>query len=195
MNEAKSLSDWIKKSISVLQDAMSANLEKEMNRAIDASVSALSSGGYILVCGNGGSAADASHIVGELVGRFMLERRPYRAICLASNSSVLTAWSNDYDFDTVFSRQVEAYADGNSVLIGLSTSGNSTNVCRAFEVAREKGMTTIGFTGEGGGKLKNHSDVLLAAPTPSTPLIQQVHICLYHHYCAELERRLTAAGL
>jgi D-sedoheptulose 7-phosphate isomerase len=144
----------------------------------------------LLVCGNGGSASDAMHIAGELVGRFLKERRALNCICLSSNPSVLTAWSNDYSFETVFSRQVEAYGRDGGVLWGISTSGNSANVVEAFRVAKGLGMTTIGLTGEGGGRMAEFTDILVDAPSRSTPMIQQIHICLYHYICEQVEARL-----
>jgi D-sedoheptulose 7-phosphate isomerase len=163
-----------------------------MDAAIDAIVRALAAGRALLVCGNGGSAADAMHITGELVGRFLEERRALRAICLADNPAVLTAWSNDRSFDTVFERQVEAYGEAGAVLLGLSTSGASRNVLAAFERARAMGMATIALTGEGGGKLAPLADYLLAVPSRRTPLVQQVHLCLYHYLCEQVERRMMA---
>jgi D-sedoheptulose 7-phosphate isomerase len=162
-------------------------LDAVMDRAVAATAAALRSDRPLLVCGNGGSAADAQHIVGEMVGRFLKERRALRAICLSSNPAVLTAWSNDYSFETVFSRQVEAYGEAGGVLLGLSTSGNSRNVVLAMEAARQKGMTTIGLTGQGGGRMGPLCDHLLAVPSTSTPAIQQVHLCLYHYLCAAVE--------
>ncbi|MBF0393025.1 MAG: SIS domain-containing protein, partial [Alphaproteobacteria bacterium] len=165
--------------------------ESTVEAAADAVVTGLAAGRPLLVCGNGGSAADALHITGELVGRFLLERRALKAICLADNVAVLTAWANDYDYASVFARQVEAYGEPGGVLLGLSTSGNSPNVVAAFEKARDLGMATIALTGEGGGKLAALSDHLLAVPSRSTPLIQQVHLCLYHYLCERIERRLA----
>lgn len=162
--------------------------QDRMNLAVQISAEALNDNRALLICGNGGSASDAMHITGELVGRFLLERRALKAICLSSNPAVLTAWSNDYSFDTVFSRQVEAYGEPGGVLVGLSTSGNSQNVIAAFEAARNIGMKTIGFTGQGGGRMGTLCDVLLEAPSVVTPMIQQVHICLYHYYCEAIER-------
>ncbi|ALG75686.1 phosphoheptose isomerase [Azospirillum thiophilum] len=159
--------------------------------AIAAVTAALGANKALLVCGNGGSASDAMHITGELVGRFLKERRGLKAICLSSNPAVLTAWSNDYSYDTVFSRQTEAYGEPGGVILGISTSGNSRNVIAAFEVAKSLGMTTIALTGEGGGKMAGLSDILLDVPSRSTPLIQQVHICLYHYLCEQVEARLA----
>nr|WP_044553798.1 SIS domain-containing protein [Azospirillum lipoferum] len=159
--------------------------------AVTAVTAALGANKALLVCGNGGSASDAMHITGELVGRFLKERRGLKAICLSSNPAVLTAWSNDYSYDTVFSRQTEAYGEPGGVILGISTSGNSRNVIAAFEVAKSLGMTTIALTGEGGGKMAGLSDILLDVPSRSTPLIQQVHICLYHYLCEQVEARLA----
>ncbi|PWC40479.1 phosphoheptose isomerase [Azospirillum sp. TSO35-2] len=159
--------------------------------AVAAVTAALGANRALLVCGNGGSASDAQHITGELVGRFLKERRGLKAICLSSNPAVLTAWSNDYSYDSVFARQTEAYGEPGGVILGLSTSGNSRNVIAAFEVARRLGMTTIAMTGEGGGTMAGLSDILLDVPSRSTPLIQQVHICLYHYLCEQVEARLA----
>jgi D-sedoheptulose 7-phosphate isomerase len=163
-----------------------------MEAAVATTCAALAAGKGLLVCGNGGSAADAQHITGELVGRFLRERRGLKAICLSSNAAVLTAWANDYSYETVFARQVEAFGEAGGVLLGLSTSGNSPNVLRAFEAARAVGMTTIALTGEGGGKLAALADILLPAPSRFTPLIQQAHLCLYHYFCEQVELRLSA---
>lgn len=163
-----------------------------VDAAIEATAGALRSNKAMLVCGNGGSASDAMHITGELVGRFLKERRALKAICLSSNPAVLTAWANDYSYDTVFSRQVEAFGEAGGVLLGLSTSGNSINVVKAFEEAKKIGMTTIAMTGQGGGKLAALSDILLDVPSRSTPAIQQAHICLYHYLCEVVEARCLA---
>ncbi len=154
----------------------------------DLCVKALKAGQSILVCGNGGSASDAMHITGELVGRFVKERKGLRCICLSDNPATLTAWANDYAYETVFSRQVEAYGTPGSVLIALSTSGNSPNVLKAAEKAKELGLKVIGLTGQGGGKMAAFCDILLDAPTQTTALVQQVHLCLYHYLCAEIEK-------
>ncbi len=159
--------------------------------AIDAISAALGADLPLLVCGNGGSASDAMHITGELVGRFLKERRALNCICLSSNPAVLTAWSNDYSYETVFSRQTEAYAKAGGVILGISTSGNSGNVVEAFKVARANGMTTIGLTGEGGGRMAEWTDILIDVPSRSTPFIQQVHICLYHYICEMVEAKLA----
>ncbi len=170
---------------------ISSDVASEVDRAIALITTALRGGHALLVCGNGGSAADAMHIAGELVGRFLRERRAINCICLASNPAVLTAWANDYSYDTVFTRQVEAFGCTGSVLLGISTSGNSANVVRAFEVARDMGIGTIAMTGAGGGRLAGLADVLLAMPSQKTPIIQQLHVCIYHHMCERIEESVA----
>jgi D-sedoheptulose 7-phosphate isomerase len=182
---------YLADSARTLEAAGEAWSENLLASALDAMTGALGSGKPLLVCGNGGSASDALHITGELVGRFLLERRALKAICLSSNPAVLTARANDYGYDTVFSRQVEAYGEPGAVILGLSTSGNSPSVVEAFRQARSMGMTTIALTGEGGGKLASWTDYLFAVPSKSTPLIQQAHICLYHYLCESIERALA----
>ena len=186
---------YIAQSIAVLESAAMAWSDDLVDAAVAAITDSLRSDKPLLVCGNGGSAADAMHITGELVGRFLVERKALNAICLSSNPAVLTAWGNDYSFDTIFSRQVEAYGREGAVLIGISTSGNSKNVVRAFEQARSMGLTTIALTGEGGGQLATLSDHLFAVPSRSTPFIQQAHICLYHHLCEAIEREMAGIGI
>ena len=187
-----SLHDYLVESAEVLRRTAETIGQHTMEAAIDCIVHALSDGRSVLVCGNGGSAADAMHITGELVARFLIDRRAFRVICLSENPVVLTAWSNDVSYETAFARQVEAYGGEGSVMIGLSTSGTSRNVVAAFEQARRTGMRTISLTGEGGGKLAPLSDFLFAVPSRRTPLIQQAHLCLYHYLCEHVERRLAA---
>jgi D-sedoheptulose 7-phosphate isomerase len=187
-----SLRAYLIESADIMQRAAGAVSQETIDAAIHCIVGALSAGRPLLVCGNGGSAADAMHITGELVARFLKDRRAFRAICLSDNPVVLTAWSNDMSFETVFARQVEAYGGEGAVLLGLSTSGTSRNVVAAFEQARRMHMRTIALTGEGGDSLAPLADVLLAAPSRHTPLIQQVHLCLYHYLCEHVERRLSA---
>jgi D-sedoheptulose 7-phosphate isomerase len=155
-------------------------------------ITVLGGGHKLIACGNGGSAADAQHMVAELVGRFAMDRRPFPAIALTANSSILTAWANDYSYETVFSRQVEALAQSGDALIGISTSGNSANVLRAVEAAKVRGVFTIGLSGEG-GKLADATDLCLCIPSCSTPRIQEAHITVIHILCALIEKRLTTA--
>ncbi len=165
-----------------------------VRQAIDLIVAALRAGKPVLVCGNGGSAADALHISGELVGRFFRERRGLPVICLSANPSVLTAWANDVSFESVFARQVEAFGQPGSVLWCLSTSGRSKNVVAAAGAARQLGLSVIAMTGEGGGLLAGLSDVLLDVPSRSTPRIQEMHIVLYHFICERVEGAFAGGG-
>ena len=148
---------------------------------------ALRKGGRVLVCGNGGSAADSQHIAAELVGRFKLERRALSALALTTDTSVLTSLSNDYSYDKVFERQVEAHGRPGDVLIGLSTSGSSPNVLKALVKAREMRLTTIGFLGRDGGTIKAACDMALVIENADTPRVQEMHILAAHIMCELVE--------
>lgn len=182
---------YLERSIDVLRDSMTAFADTRVDEAIRLIADSLRHDRPLLICGNGGSAADAQHITGELVGRFLKERRALNAICLAANVSVLTAWANDYDYDDVFARQVEAHGTAGGVLLVISTSGNSPSVIRAAQAAKRLRLPVIALTGRGGGKLAPHCDVLLDVPSDKTPLVQQVHICLYHFICEQVETLLA----
>ena len=147
-------------------------------------------GGKVILFGNGGSAADAQHIAAEFMGKYYLERAPLPALALTVNTSALTAIGNDYSFAEVFSRQVLALGDKGDAAIGISTSGNSENVIQALKVARERGLTTIGFTGRGGGKLRDIVDHCLLVPSDNTPRIQEGHITAGHIICEIVEEEL-----
>jgi D-sedoheptulose 7-phosphate isomerase len=149
-------------------------------------------GGKLLVCGNGGSAADSQHIVAELVGRFLDERPAYGAIALTTNSSTLTAVGNDYGFERIFARQVQALGAPGDVLLVISTSGNSGNCVAAVAEARAKGLRVHGFLGGSGGELAGLCDSSLVAPSDHTPRIQEIHITMGHVLCRILERLMTA---
>ena len=149
-------------------------------------------GGKLLVMGNGGSAADAQHFVAEIVGRFKMERRGLPAIALSTDTSILTAIGNDYGFDMVFRRQVEALAVAGDVVVGISTSGNSPNVQKALELAGEQGCRTVGLLGKDGGSIKNVCDITLIVPTNDTPRVQEGHITIIHIVCDLLEKSLFA---
>lgn len=167
-------------------------LGDEMAAAADAISVAIAADGRLLVCGNGGSAADAQHIAAEFVGRFLKERAPFSALALHANTSALTAIGNDYGFDEVFARQVRAHGRPNDVLLAISTSGKSPNVLRAVDAAREGGMTVIGLSGgDDGGPLAAACDVCLTVRADSTPRIQEVHILLAHVLCGLVEDALT----
>ena len=150
----------------------------------------LREGGKILLCGNGGSAADAQHLAAELVGRFQSERRGMAAIALTTDTSVLTSIANDYGYDQVFRRQVEALASPGDLLVGLSTSGESPNVCSAVAAARIKDVYTVALCGEGGGRLAELADIALRVPSGVTARIQEAHIFCGHVLCASVEAAL-----
>ncbi len=143
---------------------------------------ALAKGRKILVCGNGGSAADAQHIVGELVNRFLMDRPPLPAIALSTDTSVLTAIGNDFGYEQIFSKQVQALGQSDDVLLGISTSGNSPNVVMALKVAKEMGIFTVGLVGDA-GQMGSLCDILLPVPKAITPLVQEIHITAGHMLC------------
>ncbi|MEE4237160.1 MAG: D-sedoheptulose 7-phosphate isomerase [Anderseniella sp.] len=147
----------------------------------------LGRGNKLLLCGNGGSAADAQHIAAELVGRFVVNRRGLPAIALTTDTSILTSVANDYGYNHVFSRQVEAHAQEGDVLVGISTSGNSSNVIAAIDAASQLGCTTIGLLGNDGGVLKKHVDVPIVIAEPQTAHIQECHIVIGHIWCAMVD--------
>ncbi|MFT3823438.1 MAG: D-sedoheptulose 7-phosphate isomerase [Chitinophagaceae bacterium] len=152
-------------------------------------VKALKNGNRIYFCGNGGSAADAQHLAAEFSGRFYIDRDALPAEALHCNTSYLTAVGNDYSYDVIYARLIKGIANKGDVLVGLSTSGNSGNIVKAFEVAREKGVVTVGFTGETGGKMKPLSDYLVNVPSVNTPRIQESHITLGHIVCQFVEEQ------
>lgn len=153
-------------------------------------IGALRAGRKILLCGNGGSAADAQHWAGELVSRFHYDRPGLAAVALTTDSSILTAIGNDYGYERVFARQVEALGAEGDVLVALSTSGNSPNVVAALDAARARGLASIGFTGQGGGGMAALCDVCIRIPSASTPRIQEGHEVLGHALCAMIEATL-----
>jgi D-sedoheptulose 7-phosphate isomerase len=161
-----------------------------VDRVVAVVARSMAAGGVLLVCGNGGSAADAQHIAAELTGRFFRDRKPLPALALHGNTSSLTAIGNDYGYDEVFAREVGAHGRAGDVLLAISTSGNSRNIVRAIEVARDKQMAIIGLTGESGGKMRDLCDVCLCVPSTSTPRIQECHILIGHTICELLEQIL-----
>ena len=160
-----------------------------LERMAGVTADAIAAGGKLLIAGNGGSAADAQHLAAEFVVRLVDDRAPLPAIALTTDSSILTACGNDYGFDQVFARQVRALGRRGDVFLGISTSGNSPNVLAALEAAREGGLHTLGWTGEGGGRMAAYCDLLLAAPVRSTAIVQQLHITMAHVFCAKVEKK------
>jgi len=168
------------------------DLSHKLERAVGWLCQAVENHRPVLVCGNGGSAADALHIAGELVSTFLQQRRALNVICLNANVSVLTAWANDVDYDSVFARQVQAHGQPGGICWGISTSGNSGNVVQALEAAQNLEMKTIALTGQGGGKLAAVADLLIDVPSRSTPRIQELHLPIYHYLCEQVEARIAA---
>ena len=174
---------------SILDSVM--QLDDSIEKVANLFVQSLEKGGTILWCGNGGSASDSQHLAGELVGRFVGERKPLKSIALTADSAVTTCIVNDYGFEHIFSRQVEALGLKGDILVGISTSGNSRNVLNAFEVAKKKGITTVGLLGKGGGKAKSLASESILVSSNSTARIQEMHILIGHILCDLIEEGLN----
>ncbi len=168
--------------------ARDAALHAVLADAARATAAALKSGRKLMVAGNGGSAADAQHLVAEFVSRLVEDRPAMRAVALTTDTSILTAVGNDYGYERVFARQIEAIGQSGDVFMGISTSGNSPNVLRALELCREMGIATIGLTGGAGGKMAPLCDYLIVIPSKVTMYIQQAHLALEHIFCLIVER-------
>ena len=185
------IKEAIAESIAVKQYILNDDvLLKNIDCAVNMIEISLRNGGKIHFCGNGGSAADAQHLAAELSGRFYFDRPPLNAEALHCNSSYLTAVANDYGYDIVFSRMLECSARKGDVVVGISTSGNSRNIINAYEVAKQKGIHIISFTGAGGGKMKEYSDILINVPSTDTPRIQESHIMIGHIICELVESNM-----
>ena len=186
-NEIKSL---FEKNIE-LHQAVKDELAPKIAEAASLIVNAYTQGRKLLLCGNGGSAADSQHIAAELVGRFKKERRGLPAVALTTDTSIMTAVANDYWYDVLFARQVEALGDKDDILIALSTSGNSVNIIRAVEAAKFKGLKTIGFLGGDGGQLKSLVDVSLIVPSQESDRVQEIHILMAHIICQLIDSKIS----
>ena len=188
--------DYVRKHLTESLDALAAADTAEFASVLvkiaDAIAAALRAGGKVMLCGNGGSAADAQHIAAELLGRYEAEREPLAALALTTDTSALTAIGNDYGFEHVFSRQVRGLGRKGDVLVGLSTSGKSPNVLAALDAAREMGIVAIGFTGRKGGDMSSCCDMVLNAPSDKTAVIQQIHLTAAHIVCGLVERGVGA---
>ncbi|MBI2264044.1 MAG: D-sedoheptulose 7-phosphate isomerase [Armatimonadetes bacterium] len=180
-------------SISVKEALRSGHLDGIV-RFCEMAGETLRAGGKLIFLGNGGSAADAQHLAAELAGRFQLERNPLPAIALTTNTSILTAVGNDYGFDQVFSRQLEAVGRAGDLVVAISTSGNSPNILEAALMARKKGLLIVGMTGDSGGKLASHVDLLVSVPSANTARIQEAHITIGHILCELVEESLVKDG-
>jgi D-sedoheptulose 7-phosphate isomerase len=190
MDSRKLLQERIKDHIQVTDNLLSTCGE-DMIKLFDVCVNAIRRGNKIILFGNGGSASQAEHIAGELVGKFYKVRKALPAISLTTSSTIVTATANDISFDEVFLRQIEALGNKGDVAIGLSTSGNSKNVINAIKKANEIGLYTVAFTGETGGKLKDLSNLCIRIPSQDTPRIQEMHILLGHILCEVIEEALS----
>jgi D-sedoheptulose 7-phosphate isomerase len=167
-------------------------LAEQASAATQIARESLAQGGTLFFCGNGGSAADAQHVAAELVGRFALEREPFPALALTTDTSILTAVGNDWDFKDIFARQVRAHARHGDIVVGISTSGKSANVVRALEVARECGAVTLAFTGRNGGAVAKAADFTFKAPDAATPRVQELHLLAWHGICEVVEAAMVS---
>ena len=180
----RSINDSIAAKQAILEDS---DFLARIEQIADVMIQALREGKRVLWCGNGGSAADAQHLAAELSGRFNYDRPPLNSEALHCNTSYLTAVANDYGYDLIYSRMIDGACHPGDVLVGISTSGNSKNICNAFAKARELGVITVAMTGESGGKMKDLADYLLNVPSIDTPRIQECHILLGHIICEIVE--------
>ena len=181
----------VRESLDVKQALLQeVDFPNRMLRAVEMVVESLRNGGKIHFCGNGGSAADAQHLAAELSGRFYYDRPPLNAEALHCNTSYLTAVGNDYGYEYVFARLLRGTAHAGDVLFGISTSGNSSNILKAYEVCKEMGIRVISFTGKTGGKMRDFSDILFNVPSTDTPRIQESHIMIGHILCELVEKTL-----
>ena len=188
---SQKIKDVINASIAVKKQLLeNEKIISTLTECVTVIAAAFTKGNKVLFCGNGGSAADAQHLAAEFSGRFYIDRDALPAEALHCNTSYLTAVGNDYTYDVIYSRLIKGIGNKGDILIGLSTSGNSANIVRAFEMAKEKGMITIGLTGFTGGAMKEISDYLLNVPSTDTPRIQESHILLGHIICELVEARL-----
>lgn len=169
-------------------------IQERLGRVAESVVASLKSGGKVLLAGNGGSAADAQHIAGEFVSRFAFDRPGLAAVALTTDTSIITAIGNDYGYDKLFSRQIQALGNRGDVFIGYSTSGRSPNVLKAFEEARQKGLVCVGLTGNKGGPMHELCDFVLEIPSGDTPKIQEGHLVLGHILCGLVENAIFGAN-
>ncbi len=184
---------WLEESAHI-KNAMAKSHAGVIEEIVNVIVAAYRKGGKVVLCGNGGSAADAQHLAAELVGKFMMERPALPAIALTTNTSIMTAIANDYSYDAVFRRQVEAWVNEKDVVIGISTSGSSPSIIEALVTARARGAVTIGFTGEKGEKLVKTADITIVVPSSDTPHIQEAHITIGHIIFMLVEKELFGAA-
>lgn len=189
--------ETIKKRLAQHQDTIQRimadeKLQEAVNEAVETIITCFKYGGKVYFCGNGGSAADAQHLAAEFSGRFYIDRAVLPSEALHCNTSYLTAVANDYSYDIIYARLMSGLGKPGDVLVGLSTSGNSANILNAFDVCKEKGITTIAFTGENGGKMRTSASILINVPSTDTPRIQEGHITIGHIICELVEAAIFA---
>ncbi len=187
----RTFNEELNQHIAVMQ--LARQCSESVEAAADLLMTTFQNGNKLLLCGNGGSAADAQHIAAEFVVRYEQKRRALPAIALTTDSSILTAHANDFDFDSVFARQIEALGNAGDTLIAISTSGNSKNVIHAAQVARDKNLNVIALTGESGGALINIATLTITVPSSVTARIQETHILIGHYWCGVVEERLNVS--
>jgi D-sedoheptulose 7-phosphate isomerase len=191
MKMVEVITDQIRRSIEVKNGILSdMDLIEKIGKAADIITNIYRAGNKTLLAGNGGSAADAQHIAGEFVSKFYFDRPAMASIALTTDTSILTAIGNDYGYDRLFERQVQAQGVKGDVFIGISTSGNSENIIKALAVCKSKGIFTIGLTGESGGKMAGYCDICISVPSSETPRIQESHILIGHIICCLVEENL-----
>lgn len=192
MDTQEKIRNYILSSSDIIHDSvlLAPNIEK----SIQVIVNCLKKGNKVVLFGNGGSAADAQHVAAEFIGRFKINRKSLPAIALTSNSSTITAISNDFSFDLVFSRQCESLISKGDVVIGISTSGNSLNIKKGISISKKKGAITIGLLGNKGGSIKKYVDIPIIVNSTSTPHIQEVHRIIYHIICEIVEKELVESS-
>ena len=192
LKQQDQIENMILSRLDVIQTSIS--LAPNIGKSVNAIIKCLKKGNKVVLFGNGGSAADAQHIAAEFIGRFNFNRKSLPAIALTSNSSIITALSNDFSFDTIFSRQCESLISTGDVAIGISTSGNSLNIKKAFITSKKKGAITIGLLGHKGGIIKKNADISIIVNSSSTAHIQEIHRIIYHIICDIVERELSKSS-
>jgi D-sedoheptulose 7-phosphate isomerase len=189
------LNFWIKERLECLEGAFNAQYCQAIDQVSTLVANRFQAGHTLLICGNGGSAADAQHIAAEFVGRFQLDRPGLPAIALGTNPATLTAWGNDHEFETIFARQVQSFGKAGDLLWVLSTSGRSRNILHALKVAKDQGLITIGMAGNNGGMMSSLIDYPLFVAEKNTPYVQEIHLITYHRICERVEAMLFAENI
>ncbi|BCL35883.1 D-sedoheptulose 7-phosphate isomerase [Nostoc sp. MS1] len=181
---------WVQDKLKSLEAAFTPEYCQAIDKVVGLIVESFQKGNTLFICGNGGSASDAQHIAAEFIGRFLVNRKGLPAIALSTNPATLTAWTNDHEFETIFSRQVESLGKPGDIVWGISTSGKSQNVIRALKASQQMGIITIGMAGNEGGMLQGVADYPLFVAEQHTPLVQEIHVITYHRICELVEFQL-----